>query len=1011
MSLHRFFAYTNRKNPGLHVWRDGTSLREYLQPVATPDGSGWVEFQCQLHQSTDQQVRFMLFSFKNDKPDDFENDNHQRELPPLASGQFPDSVWFAEGASRVVAQDPRQNTQTKLRVQLISQSQYRPGQLYLWDPVTGHNRRVSQSGIDDDLGPYFDLDLGAGEQSFFNFKFIRKEKGKFTDFEPGVANRWWVADDGTKIWMHSGTAAVSRTLPDQHRLTIHYRQQFDRLATMRLWAENGDYQSDVAGVPGSDGWTTYETSAYTHLPYGCLFWNPGMSKDEQWEHREAKRRHITITEDSQWWTLEGDSKLFDARPSANVQLDLQIANSDLSRLSEPLFAHVWIHRARGPLLEKVPVDSQGRVTLQTYPDVVTSIKFHDEDRWEKISRHPIYLTAANSPAKRFVVLERPPLLENRPAPDMVADPPFTIRRPGAYADGDDMRFVVHADHAAAVDVIGQWTDWLNDPVAMKSTRDGSYWWASVPISKIIDGLPDGSTDYHGVKYQFRFDQQRRLQDPAAGWVEKSSERGASRLVRHDRYQWHDSRWKRPGWESLIIYQIHPARFSARFPNEPPLRRVAKEIADQSGYLRRLGVTAIQLMPVNEVGSNHSWGYDPAYFYAVENAYCGEQGPDDLKYLVDTCHQHGLAVLLDVVFNHAGGIDNILWHVARDSFFDGDTAWGAMINFDHPQCRHFFAENLVYLANEFHIDGFRLDHTATIVHSGAWDPWSLHVRKLGSGGGWEFLHALRYAVRKKVGRNCILTAEHLPNEWSLTNDGGSMDSQWCDDYHDRLVEACRRDFGMSRLASALQLSQTACDDWYKVVNYPESHDEVGNVPNRVARLAGYGQGWRMSKVAGAATMLSRGIPLFFMGCESGEHRQFHFGASKQLDLDEYLSNRDRGRIRAWWRELARLHRDPSIQGPSPLRVCLAEEQLLAFTRGGNDDFFVLLNFGGWSGRRSLASLNLPWGEYRELWNSTWPAFAIEAEHEGEHANGGRSARLHRHHDLNVPDYGAVVLHRV
>ena len=90
--------------------------------------------------------------------------------------------------------------------------------------------------------------------------------------------------------------------------------------------------------------------------------------------------------------------------------------------------------------------------------------------------------------------------------------------------------------------------------------------------------------------------------------------------------------------------------------------------------------------------------------------------------------------------------------------------------------------------------------------------------------------------------------------------------------------------------------------------------------------------------------------------------------------------------------------------------MAEDQLLAFTRGRGDDFYVLLNFGGWSGHQSLASLNLPWGEHRELWNSTWPAFAIEAEREGEHTNGGRDARLHRHHQLQVPDYGVVILQR-
>ena len=690
---------------------------------------------------------------------------------------------------------------------------------------------------------------------------------------------------------------------------------------------------------------------------------------------------------------------------------MTVANTALSELQGSLLAHVWVNRARGPLATNIPVAVNGNVSVQIYPQVTTSIKFCDaHGGWERF-RHAIQVTAAETGLHRYVVLERPPLLASQPIANLVADPPFRIRRPGAYAEGADLRFVIHTPHAADVKLIGEWTDWTNRPIQLRCTHDGTYWWTSVKISDLLAGLADGRSDYHGVKYQFVLNGVDRLQDPAAGWVEESRTSAASRLVNHSRFDWRNQAWDRPAADYYVIYQLHPSRFTNRFAAERPLRRVAREISEQAGYFKELGVTAIQLLPVNEVSSTNSWGYDPAYFYAIENDYCGADGPDDLKYLVHTCHAHGLAVVLDVVFNHAGG-DNILWEVARDSFFDGDTQWGALVNFDHPQCQHFFAQNLVYLANEFRIDAFRLDHTATIVHSSAWDhSWGGAIRQPGSGGGWEFLHGLRYAVQTQVGRNCILMAEHLPNEWSLTNYGGPMDSQWGDDFHDRLIDACRRQFGMSRLADALKLTHTATDNWYNIVNYPESHDEVGNVRDRVAYVAGNGQGWRMSKVAATATLLSRGIPLYFMGAESGEDRQFGFGSDEKLDVNEYLSNQDRNRIRAWWRELGELHRDSRIQGPSPLDVRFAEEQILAFTRGQNGDFFVVLNFGGWSGYKSLAEMNLPWGEYRELWNSSWPAFAIHAEAEGEHTNGGHDARLGPGHALHIPDYGSVILQKI
>jgi 1,4-alpha-glucan branching enzyme len=235
----------------------------------------------------------------------------------------------------------------------------------------------------------------------------------------------------------------------------------------------------------------------------------------------------------------------------------------------------------------------------------------------------------------------------------------------------------------------------------------------------------------------------------------------------------------------------------------------------------------------------------------------------------------------------------------------------------------------------------------------------------------------------------------------------MDTQWCDDFHDRIVDASRRQFGMSRPAEAFKLSHTACDEWYNVTNYAESHDEVGNVRDRIAHVAGWSQGYRMAKVAAAGTLLSRGIPMAFMGAEAGEDKP-----SATLDLDRYLADADKSRIRAWWRVLSDLRRTrSSIKGPAPLDVLFADGQLLALSRGQRGDYFVMLNFGGWSGFHNLGFLNLPGGTYRELWNSTWPAFAIASEDEGEHSNGGRDAQLTRWNSLQIPDYGAVILERV
>ena len=151
-------------------------------------------------------------------------------------------------------------------------------------------------------------------------------------------------------------------------------------------------------------------------------------------------------------------------------------------------------------------------------------------------------------------------------------------------------------------------------------------------------------------------------------------------------------------------------------------------------------------------------------------------------------------------------------------------------------------------------------------------------------------------------------------------------------------------------------------------------------------------------------------MFFMGAEGAEDAQFSNGGTDRLELDQYLSDPNRKKVRAWWKEMLRLRRNPIVTGPSPLEVRFAEEQMLGFTRGSRDDVYVLLNFGGWAGWKPLAELNLPDGTYCELWNSTWPDFAVASENEGEHMNWGRDARLNRGDWLHVPDYGVVVLSR-
>jgi 1,4-alpha-glucan branching enzyme len=999
---------TGLEQAGLHIWRDrAAQSASQLAYDAEPrglDSDRLVSFRAPLDSQLHGDAHALLHT-----DGDWEKGEHRKTFARTAQYRFPDDVWCAHGAARLLAMNPFAVSQDRIRIHLITAARYRDGQLFVWSPGRPE-RRVDPAGVDGH-GPYFDLQLEGRDRHLFLFKFA-KPSG---ELEPDYANRLWSAHDGREVWVHSDSSPISPRPPVIETLRVQYlAPTASAEAELHLWQESSDFAKTFRGSLADDGWVRFEAPIYTELPYRFKFRNASLQPI--WEDDEAPRS-VFLREGAAWtvdgdgshrrlgaggpWTLEGDHELFGDRPRADRDVVVEIAAiAPDSSLPARIALDVWVNRARARILTALPPGPDGRWTFKTYPEVITSFRFHAGERQERAERHTLKISAAETGVtRRFVVLGRAEPLARAPVADLFLDPPFPIERPGAWIADEQVRFAVHCPLAASAEVVGEWTGWQAAPVVMRSTRDGTYWWAQVPIAAI--GAAVGRPDVHGVLYKFVLNQVRFVQDPAADWVESSDPSRASRLVDHRRYAWRSNGWRRPGWEYLAIYQVHPSRFSRR-GGASGLAAVARELTDADGYLRKVNATAILLMPICEFAGDHGWGYNPSFFYAVESAY---GGPDALKALVDAAHERGLAVLLDVVFNHAGASDNALWSVANESFFDGDTEWGAMINFDHPQVAHFFEQNLVHFMTHYRVDGFRFDFTRVIRFG---NEWTAHVKRPGSGGGWGFMKQLQAAARAVDGRG-LLMAENYPNDWDLTHPPGPMDTQWGDEFHDRLVDASRGWDVMGRLADAVKTSHVHCQRWHEVTCFPESHDEVGNVPDRIVNVGGLGQGLRRNKVAAAATLFSRGIPLWFMGAESGEWRQFRQGSNEVLDLDAYERDVAASRVRAWWNKLCGLRRgNPRIEGPAPLRVHYAQDGMLAFSRGEGGEWFVVLNFSDRAGERSLGALNLPDGEYRELLNSTWGPYQVEWE--DEHPNGGWDARLRRDVTLNVPDYGAVILER-
>ncbi len=315
----------------------------------------------------------------------------------------------------------------------------------------------------------------------------------------------------------------------------------------------------------------------------------------------------------------------------------------------------------------------------------------------------------------------------------------------------------------------------------------------------------------------------------------------------------------------------------------------------------LGITAVELMPVAQFPGTRNWGYDGTYPYAVQNSY---GGPEGLKTFVNECHRRGLAVILDVVYNHIGPEGNYTGRYGPYFTNTYKTPWGAALNFDGPysdQVRRFFIDNALFWITEYHIDALRLDAVHAIFDSSA----------------YPFLRQLADAFHTQsaeLGRNTCLIAESVDNDARLTSQqipgGLGMDCQWNDDFHHSLhvmltgeSQGYYQDFGgLQQLSKAYEKGfvydgqyskyrkrqhgvSSGAIPGYRLVVFSQNHDQVGNRAGaeRLASLVPF----EALKLAAAACILSPFLPLIFMGEEFAATSPFYY----------FVSHSDPGLIQA------------------------------------------------------------------------------------------------------------------
>lgn len=387
----------------------------------------------------------------------------------------------------------------------------------------------------------------------------------------------------------------------------------------------------------------------------------------------------------------------------------------------------------------------------------------------------------------------------------------------------------------------------------------------------------------GTRYCYRLDGSRDLPDPASRF-QPEGVHGPSQLVDTAAFRWTDQNWKGRALESTVFYELHVGVYTHAGTFDAVIPRLP-ELVD-------LGITTIEIMPVAQFPGSRNWGYDGTYPFAPQNSY---GGPAALHRLIDAAHSHGLAVALDVVYNHLGPEGNYLNEYGPYFTDRYHTPWGQAVNFDgqgSDEVRRFFHDNATYWLGEYHIDALRLD----AVH-GIFDFSACH-----------FLAELKVVVSElsqRLGRQIHLVAESDLNDSRLlhtsTQGGYNLDAQWSDDFHHSVHTLLTKenrgyyeDFGgLTPMISTLQ------QGWYyrgqysvrrqrRHGNSPEgiehsrfvvcnqNHDQVGNraAGERLTALAGF----EVLKLAAGITLLSPFTPLLFMGEEYGETAPFQYFTS-------------------------------------------------------------------------------------------------------------------------------------
>lgn len=615
-----------------------------------------------------------------------------------------------------------------------------------------------------------------------------------------------------------------------------------------------------------------------------------------WDNNLGRNYHVSV----QWQTPEDDPHAFRITGPAPDA----VANNDIEVVIDTTITNavtLWINGEPALTLDGPPYAHRLNLADRTFGRYQLTARAELDDR--------VVLDA--------VTFWREPARIVRPLPEGVG---YGVTE---HSDGT-VTFALYAPGKKQVELTGN----FSGPGAalernfMYASPDGSWW--------LTKNLAPGT-----YWYQYIIDSAYKLGDPYArqvDWTNADGQKGwmpedARTVIEVGRppYAWTPTDYQRPSIDDLVVYELYIEDFA---PGEG-----FDGITKRLDYIADLGVNAIEPLPWHPWTGRESWGYNPAFHFAVEQLY---GTPDQLKKLIDACHQRGIAVIIDMVLNHAE------WHSPLHQLYGSDYDaspyfraysghnWGfPKIDQESPAVKRYVADVIRFWIQDYRIDGFRYDATRWTGWQG-YNDW---------GASW-----FAYVARQADPHN-IQIAEHLPIEPPLITDT-EMDTSWHAEYRwrirDLLTSASLHAEGF---VEAMDARRVGFSHPRERMPYTESHDEERVV--RDLRLAGFAEDevFRRAATALAITLTTPGVPMMYAGQEFGESTDKRVGWNH---LNWSLLNQEPNRrLHAQTKELIRLRRShPALRGDELAILTSDEASGLAIYRRGRDDqaVYIAVNFG-------------------------------------------------------------------